>query len=66
MFIGILGNCLTVSQGTCTGTGVLKVLGGAFYDFSGSLLTILTAVIGIGVAYLVFRFGWRKVKGSTR
>ena len=25
----------------------------------------LTAVIGIGVAYLIFRFGWRKVKGST-
>jgi len=35
-------------------------------DFGGSVLVILTAVIGIGLAYLVFRFGWRKVKGSLR
>lgn len=65
MIIGVLGDCLTVAQATCTGTGVMKLLGGAFYSYGGSLLTILTAVIGIGVAYLVFRFGWRKVKGAT-
>jgi len=35
-------------------------------DFGGAVLVILTAVIGIGLAYLVFRFGWRKVKGSLR
>jgi len=35
-------------------------------DFGASVLVILTAVIGIGVAYLIFRFGWRKVKGSLR
>ncbi len=34
--------------------------------FGTSVLVILTAVIGIGVAFLVFRFGWRKVKGSLR
>jgi uncharacterized membrane-anchored protein YhcB (DUF1043 family) len=34
--------------------------------FGTSVLAIITAVIGIGVAYLVFRFGWRKVKGSLR
>lgn len=34
--------------------------------FGGAVLVILTAVIGVGVAYLVFRFGWRKVKGSLR
>jgi len=33
--------------------------------FGTSLVTILGAVIGVGVAYLVFRFGWKKVKGST-
>jgi len=32
--------------------------------FSTNALTIVTAVIGIGVAFLLFRFGWRKVKGS--
>jgi len=34
-------------------------------SYGTALLAILGAVIGIGVAYLVFRFGWRKVKGST-
>jgi len=33
-------------------------------DYGTQLVLILTAVIGIGLAYLVFRFGWRKVKGS--
>jgi len=65
MIVGTIGDCLTVAQATCTGTGVLKILGGAFYTYGASLVTILTAVIGIGVAYLVFRFGWRKVKGAT-
>jgi len=35
-------------------------------SFGTSIMTVLTAVIGIGVAYLVFRVGWRKVKGSLR
>ena len=34
-------------------------------SYGTALVTILGAVIGIGLAYLVFRFGWRKVKGST-
>ena len=35
-------------------------------SFGASVLVILTAVIGVGLAYLVFRFGWRKVRGSLR
>jgi len=35
-------------------------------DFGTEVALILTAVIAVGVAYLVFRFGWRKVKGSLR
>jgi len=35
-------------------------------DFGVAVLTIITATIGLGLAYLVFRFGWRKVKGSLR
>jgi len=38
----------------------------AFTDFGVGVLAILGLVIGIGVAYLVFKFGWRKVKGSVR
>ncbi len=34
--------------------------------FGASAIVILTAVIGVGVAFLIFRFGWRKVKGSMR
>jgi hypothetical protein len=34
--------------------------------FGTSVVAILTAVLGIGIAYLVFRFGWRKIKGSLR
>jgi len=35
-------------------------------DFGAGVLTIITATLAIGVAYLLFRFGWRKVKGSLR
>jgi len=66
MIVGTIGDCLTVAIGSCTGTGMLKIIGNAFYLFGASLVTILTAVIAIGVAYLVFRFGWRKVKGATK
>jgi phosphate/sulfate permease len=33
-------------------------------DFSSSALTIVTAVIAVGLAFLLFRWGWKKVKGS--
>jgi len=35
-------------------------------DYGVAILAILGAVITIGLGMLVFRFGWRKVKGSTR
>lgn len=37
----------------------------AITDFSGAGLVILGAVIGIAVALLVFRFGWRKLRGAA-
>lgn len=66
MIIGTLGDCLTVAQATCTGTGVLKAVGGALYAISTTGLAILTAVIAVAVAYFLFKWGWRKVKGSVR
>lgn len=39
---------------------------GALTDFGGAMLTILGAVIVVGVGFLVFRIGWRKVKGSHK
>jgi len=49
-----------------TASATEALVTGTLTTFGGAVLVILTAVIGIGVAYLVFRFGWRKVKGSLR
>jgi len=35
-------------------------------DYGNAVLIILGALLGIAVAYLVFKFGWRKVKGSVK
>jgi len=44
----------------------LALITNAATDFGTALLAILGAVIVIGVGMLVFRVGWRKVKGSHR
>jgi len=49
-----------------TASAITSLITSTLSDYGTALLAILGAVIGIGVAYLVFRFGWRKVKGSTR
>lgn len=49
-----------------TASATQAVITSTLSDFGASVLVILTAVIAIGVAYLVFRFGWRKIKGSLR
>jgi uncharacterized membrane protein len=35
-------------------------------DLGGGVLGILGIVLGIAVAYFLFKFGWRKLKGSIR
>jgi len=47
-------------------TSTLALITGAFTDYGTAVLAILGAVLGIGLGYLVFKFGWRKVKGSVR
>jgi len=47
-------------------TTALSLITGAATDYGTALLAILGAVIVIGVGMLVFRIGWRKVKGSHR
>jgi len=47
-------------------TTALALFTSVIGDYGTALLAILTAVVGIGLGMLVFRFGWRKVKGSTR
>lgn len=38
----------------------------AISDFGGAMLVVLGAVLVVGVGFLVFRVGWRKVKGSHK
>jgi len=47
-------------------TTVLALLTASASDFGTAMLGLLTVVIGIGVGFLVFRIGWRKVKGSHK
>jgi hypothetical protein len=47
-------------------TATQALVTGAVTDFGTSVLAIITATIGLGLAYLVFRFGWKKVKGALR
>jgi len=35
-------------------------------NFTTAALVILGVVLGIGVGILVFKWGWRKVRGSAR
>ena len=30
------------------------------------VLAVLTVTIGLAIAYIVFKFGWRKLRGSIR
>lgn len=34
--------------------------------FGGQVLIVLTAVIGVAIAYFLFKFAWSKIKGSVR
>jgi len=47
-----------------TAASTTALITDAATDFGGAMLTILGAVLVIGVGYLVFRKGWKKVKGS--
>jgi len=47
-------------------SSTLPLILDAATDYGLAILAILGAVITIGVGMIVFKFGWRKVKGSTR
>jgi len=38
---------------------------GGITDFGGATLIILTAVLSLVVGLLVFRWGWRKIRGAA-
>jgi len=47
-------------------TAIETLITDTLTDFGASVLVILTAVIGLAIAYVAFRFGWNKVRGSIR
>jgi len=47
-------------------SSTLTLITTGFSDFGTAVLAILGLAIGIGVGYLVFRVGWKKIKGSLR
>jgi len=49
-----------------TASSTQALITDAISDFGGAMLVVLGAVIVVGVGFLVFRIGWRKVKGSHR
>lgn len=63
-FVGGAGTNFAVG-GSGTGTGVVGKVATSFHDYGIALVAILSAVIGIGLGYLIFRQGWQAVKNST-
>ena len=45
-------------------TQTSSLITGLVTTFGGAVLVIITATVGLGVAYLVFRFGWSSVQRS--
>jgi len=35
-------------------------------NFSNEVFIVLTAVLGVAIAYFLFKFAWRKIKGSVQ
>jgi len=48
-----------------TSTALALVQGG-FTDFGVAVLAVLGSLLTIAIGYLVFKFGWRKIRGSVR
>jgi hypothetical protein len=49
-----------------TASATQALITGAVTDFGTSVLAIITATLVICLAYLVFKFGWGRVKRSLR
>jgi len=48
---------------TSTATSLIT---GNVTDYGTAVLAILTSLLVVGVGYLAFKFGWRKMKGIVR
>lgn len=49
-----------------TPTILAALITSSIASFGASGLIILTSVVGIAVALLVFRFGWHKLRGASK
>jgi len=49
-----------------TASSSVSLITDAITDFGGSALVVLGAIIVLGVGFLVFYWGWRKVRGAAK
>jgi len=47
-------------------TSATTLITGSVTDVGTAMLAILGAILIVGVGYLVFKFGWKRVKGVVR
>lgn len=43
-----------------------SIITGGFTSLGGGVATVLTAFIGLALAVVLFKFGYRKIKGAIR
>jgi len=46
-------------------TAIASLATSTLTAFGNQVLIVLTAVIGVAIAYFLFKFAWRKIKGSV-
>ena len=67
-FVGSIGTNL-VSGSSGTGTGVLGGWASSFHNYGVALIALLSALLGVMVAWLIFKFGkkqvWNSLNGGT-
>jgi hypothetical protein len=50
-----------MDNGMISSSTALTLITGGFTDFGTAVLAILGLVLGIGVGYLIFKWGWNKI-----
>jgi len=48
-----------------TPASTTAIINDAIVDYAVALITIIFAIVNLGVAYLLFRFGWRALKNES-
>lgn len=47
-------------------SSTLALITSGFQDFGTAVLAIVGLVLTLGIGYLVFKVGWRKIRGAVK